>query len=46
LKENGHRRKVILTPGEVSQRLAKTDRKWMFSDEEMMTAVGHLANHG
>jgi small GTP-binding protein len=46
LKENGHRRKVILTPGELSQRLAKTDRKWKFSDDEMMTAVGHLENHG
>jgi len=46
LKENGRRRKVILTPEELRQRLVKTDRKWKFSDDEMLTAVGHLANHG
>jgi Ras family len=46
LKENRRRRKVILTPGELRQRLAKADSKWKFSDDEMLTAVGHLANHG
>ncbi len=46
LKENRRRRKVILTPEELRQRLKKTDRKWKFSDDEMLTAVGHLANHG
>ena len=46
LKENRRRRKVILTPEELRQRLAKTDRTWKFSDDEMLTAVGHLENHG
>ena len=46
LKEKSRRRKMILTPKELRQRLEKTDRKWKFSDAEMMTAVGHLENHG
>jgi hypothetical protein len=46
LKESSRRRKVILTPEDLRQRLAKTDRKWKFTDNEMLTAVGHLANHG
>lgn len=46
LKENSRRRKVILAPEELRQRLEKMDRRWMFSDSEMMTAVGHLENHG
>lgn len=45
LKVSGRRRKVILTPEELRQRLIKSDRKWTFTDE-MLTAVGHLANHG
>lgn len=46
LKEKSRRRKMILTPKELRQRLQKTDRKWKFSDAEMITAVGHLENHG
>lgn len=46
LKESPRRRRVILTPEELRQRLEKTDRKWRFDDAEMLTAVGHLANHG
>lgn len=46
MKGNRHRRKMVLTPRELRQRLQKTDRKWKFSDAEMMTAVGHLENHG
>lgn len=46
LKENRRRRKVILTPEELRERLEKKDRKWKFTDDEMLTAVGHLANHG
>ena len=37
---------MILTPAELRQRVVQTDRKWKFSDDEMLTAVGHLANHG
>jgi small GTP-binding protein len=46
LKEDSRRRKVILTSEELRRRLQKTDRKWKFSNDEMLTAVGHLANHG
>ncbi len=46
LKENHHCRKIILTPEELRKQLEKTDRNWQFTDAEMLTAVGHLANHG
>jgi small GTP-binding protein len=46
LKENRRRRKVILTPEELRIRLEKSKRRWTFTDAEMLTAVGHLANHG
>ena len=46
LKENSGRRKTILTQEELRERLEKTDRIWKFSDDEMLTAVGHLVNHG
>jgi WD40 repeat protein len=37
---------VLLTPAELRARLQKSDPKWKFTDAEMLTAVGHLANHG
>lgn len=46
LKENPRRRKVIVNPEELRKRLEKTDKGWEFTDAEMMTAVGHLANYG
>ncbi len=46
LKEDSRCIEVILTPEELRQRLEKMDRTWKFSDAEMLTAVGHLANHG
>ena len=46
LKENRRLRKMILTPTELRKRLNKSNRKWTFTDDEMLTAVGHLANHG
>jgi small GTP-binding protein len=46
LKEDRRRRKVILTAGELRQRLARADSKLRFTDDDMVTAVGHLANHG
>lgn len=45
-KENPRRRKVILTQEELRARLEAKDSKWEFTDGEMLTAVGHLANHG
>lgn len=46
LKENRRRRKVIVSPKELRQRLEKLSKRWRFTDDEMMTAVGHLANYG
>ena len=46
LKEDRRRSEVILTPEELRQCLEKTDRTWKFSDDEMLTAVVHLATHG
>lgn len=46
LKENHRRKKVIVSPQDLRKRLEKTDREWTFTDAEMMTAVGHLANYG
>ncbi len=46
LKESPQRDKVVLTPAELRARLLATDSAWDFTDAEMLTAVGHLANHG
>jgi small GTP-binding protein len=46
LKENSRRRRVVLTSEDLRRRLARMDRTWKFNDDEMLTAVGHLANHG
>jgi GTPase SAR1 family protein len=45
LKEN-RRRKVIVSPQDLRKQLEKTDKDWRFTDAEMMTAIGHLANYG
>lgn len=46
LKEDRRRGTLILTPAELRTRLEKADRNWKFTDDEMFTAVGHLAKHG
>jgi small GTP-binding protein len=46
LKESVNRSTVIITPEELRDRLKEADNQWHFSDAEMLTAVGHLANHG
>ena len=46
LKENRRRRKLIVSPEELRERLQKTDKAWEFTDAEMLTAVGHLVNYG
>jgi GTPase SAR1 family protein len=46
LKENRRRKKVLVTPQDLRKRLQKTDAKWKFGDEEMITAVRHLGNYG
>jgi GTPase SAR1 family protein len=37
---------VLLPPAELRRQLEASDREWNFTDDEMMTAVGHLENHG
>jgi hypothetical protein len=37
---------VIVSPDQLRDHLEETDASWKFSDDEMMTAVGHLENYG
>jgi small GTP-binding protein len=46
LKETQKHRDVLLAPLQLRKQLTAQDRKWQFSDKELMTAIGHLANHG
>jgi len=46
LKENPDRKGVLVQPSELRKQLESTDKDWQFSDAEMMTAAGHLENHG
>ncbi|MDB5388120.1 MAG: repeat-containing protein, partial [Planctomycetaceae bacterium] len=46
LKEHTGRHGVIVAPDELRQRLQATDSAWTFNDAEMLTAIGHLENHG
>ena len=46
MKENRRLRKMIVSPQDLRKRLEKTSKRWKFTDDEMMTAVGHLANYG
>jgi small GTP-binding protein len=46
LKEDPARTEVLIDPAGLRARLQALDPSWSFRDEEMMTAVGHLANHG
>jgi hypothetical protein len=46
LKEKTERKNVLVKPDELRVQLQATDKEWEFSDAEMMTAVGHLENHG
>ncbi|HAW52730.1 MAG TPA: hypothetical protein DCX54_10445, partial [Flavobacteriales bacterium] len=46
LKENTRRKKILVSPKELRKKLETSDKTWKFTDAEMMTAVGHLENHG
>jgi small GTP-binding protein len=46
LKEKTDRKGVLVRPEDLRIQLEETNRDWQFTDAEMMTAVGHLANHG
>ncbi len=46
LKENLEGQPVIVNPSELRRQLEQTDEGWQFTDDEMMTAVGHLENYG
>ncbi len=46
LKSDTNRKNVLVNPSRLRALLEATDSKWQFSDAEMITAVGHLQNHG
>lgn len=46
LKEKPNRQGVLVSPSALREQLQATDEDWDFTDAEMMTAVGHLENHG
>jgi small GTP-binding protein len=46
LKEAESGGQTIVTPEELRDRLEATDADWRFTDDEMLTAVGHLENYG
>ncbi|MCL6735010.1 TIR domain-containing protein [Streptomyces neyagawaensis] len=46
LKERPDRRGVLVAPTDLRRQLLESDPEWRFTDAEMMTAVGHLENHG
>ena len=46
LKQDADRSRVMVTQEELGRRLRESDPGWAFDDDEMMTAVGHLENHG
>ncbi len=46
LKESAEEKRVLVTPAELRGLLQAEDEEWQFSDDEMMTAVDRLADHG
>jgi small GTP-binding protein len=46
LKETGSESRVLVTDGELRALMEATDAEWQFTDDEMLTAVGHLENYG
>jgi small GTP-binding protein len=46
LKETESNDQAIVTPEELRLRLEAADAGWMFTDAEVLTAVGHLENYG
>jgi WD40 repeat protein/GTPase SAR1 family protein len=46
LKEAPGRTEILMQSADLRRQLKETDPNWGFTDTEMMTAVGHLANYG
>lgn len=46
LKADDGRTGVLVAPAELRKHLEVDDAAWEFTDDEMMTAVRHLSNHG
>lgn len=46
LKEREPDGEIIVTSEELRRRLQATDGNWQFSDDEMLTAIGHLEKYG
>jgi len=46
LKEDPKRNFILVQPDGLRRQLQATDRDWIFSDAELMTAISHLETHG
>jgi small GTP-binding protein len=46
LKEQSDKQNILVSPAQLFDALQATDADWQFTDAEMMTAIGHLSNHG
>ncbi len=46
LKEDTSRQRILLSPEQLRARLERADPEWRFTGAEMLTATGHLENHG
>lgn len=46
LKGDDPKDEILMEPPQLRERLETIDTRWEFTDNEMMTAVGHLAKHG
>lgn len=46
LKKTESQLQTIVTAGELRDLLEASDSEWHFTDDEMLTAVGHLENYG
>ena len=46
LKENRDEQPVVVSPQDLRYQLEQTKADWQFTDDEMLTAVGHLENYG
>ena len=46
LKENTDKANILMNPIDLRAQLETRFEDWNFSDNELMAAVGHLANHG
>ena len=46
LKEQPGRANVLISPDDLGRQLRANSKEWNFSEDDMMTAIRHLENHG